>query len=121
MKAVKDPPAAPPPSSYKHMKTWLTEASEKEFDTLARWLLQRRKTSLTTLTESKDAADGLPPESQMRRAPYEESRPAGPLQAKTGPKVRRNISIQDITAMQEALFPDKRDESVHRRWKLADR
>ena len=60
------------------MKVWLTEASEKELDALTRWLLQRRKTSLTTSTESKDLTNGLPPASQMRRVPYEENPPPGP-------------------------------------------
>ena len=121
VKVVKDPPVAPPHPSFKHVKAWLTEASEKELDSLTSWLLQRRKIPPTAVKESKDYADALPQAPYKRRAPNEEIRPTGPSHVITGPKVRRKISIHEITAMQKALFPNDLDEPVHRRKKLADR
>ena len=75
----------------------------------------------TAVKESKDYVNALPQAPHKRRAPNEEIRPIGPSQVITGPKVRRKISMHEITAMQNALFPNEQDDPVHRRRKLADR
>ena len=96
---------------FEHTRDYLSTASEKELDKLAKWLNTRKKTR----AKPQDTKQQTPQETIIPPA----MQPA--LGLTTAPQIIRNITPNDVDQMKAALFPETVVATVPRKQKLGDR
>ena len=94
---------------FEHTKDYLSGASEKELDKLAKWLSKRKRPR------------AKPQELKQKTTQETVISPAKQPGASKSPKIIRNISSSDVDQMRAALFPETVAATVPRKQKLGDR